>query len=389
MLKQEKIDIADTNLANFGSQLEKDVKLNAALSDPEWKAIHDRTPKVGFDVWRIEKFTVKKWPKEKFGQFHRGDSYILLRTYKVEDKFAYDIHFWLGKETTQDEAGTAAIKTVELDDSLGQVPVQHREVDGHESPQFLSYFKDRGGIRILAGGVESGFNRVKPTEYKPRLLHIKGKRRVRVMEVPMSCSSLNSGDVFVLDAGLKLYQWQGAKCSGQERVKAGSLMQALDDERGGKPVKFHISEDDKDEDDEVKEFWQLIGGRGEIAPADDMDDSWEEGHQPELHRVSDASGQLKVTQEGKGIIPKSKLDTNDVFILDVGNEIFVWVGLKASAQERKMAMGTAQKYLQDKNLPNWLPITRILEGGENEVFLTYLAGEKRPFATGKRGSVRM
>ena len=53
--------------------------------------------------------------------------------------------------------------------------------------------------------------------------------------------------------------------------------------------------------------------------------------------------------------------------LDVGNEIFVWVGLKASAQERKMAMGTAQKYLQDKNLPNWLPITRILEGGENEV----------------------
>lgn len=384
MQKAKKIDIADTNLANFGTQLEKDVKLNAALSDPEWKAMHDRTPKVGFDVWRVEKFAVKKWAKERFGQFHRGDSYILLRTYKNQDKFAYDLHFWLGQETTQDEAGTAAIKTVELDDSLGQVPVQHREVDGHESPQFLSYFKDVGGIRILAGGVDSGFNKVKATEYTPRLLHVKGRRNVRVMQVPMSSESLNSGDVFVLDAGLKLWQWQGAKCSGQERVKAATLMNAIDDERSGKPVKFQISETDKDDEEEVREFWKLIGGQGPVKEADDDDDAWEEGHAPELWRVSDASGSLKMTQEAKGIIVKGKLDTNDVFIMDVGNEIFVWVGLKANANERKNAMGMAQKYITEKGLANWLPITRILEGGENEVFLTYMAGEKRPFQTGRR-----
>lgn len=384
MRKQEKIDIADTNLANFGTELEKQVKLAAALSDPEWNAIHTRAPKVGIDVWRVEKFAVKKWPKERFGQFHTGDSYILLSTYKVADKFLYDIHFWLGRETTQDEAGTAAIKTVELDDALGQVPVQHREVEGHESPQFLHYFKDKGGIRILQGGIDSGFNRVKPTDYQPRLLHIKGRRNVRVMQVPISHKSLNSGDVFVLDAGMKLFQWQGAKCSGQERVKAAALMNAIDDERGGKPVKFQIMETDKDEEEEVKEFWKLMGGKGPIAAADDLDDSWEEGHQPELFRVSDASGKIKITPEGKGIIPKSKLDTKDVFILDVGNEIFVWVGLKASVNERKMAMGTAQKYIQDKGLPNWLPISRILEGGENEVFLTYLGGERRPFGVAKK-----
>ena len=71
----------------------------------------------------------------------------------------WSIHFWIGAESSQDEYGTAAIKSIELDDYLGGGPVQYREVQSHESKMFLSYFPK--GVKYLSGGIESGFKKVR------------------------------------------------------------------------------------------------------------------------------------------------------------------------------------------------------------------------------------
>ena len=71
---------------------------------------------------------------------------------------------------------------MELDDQLGGSPVQHREVEGHESSAFLARFKK--GVRYLKGGVASGFHHVDPdAPYPNRLFKVKGRRNVRVSQV--------------------------------------------------------------------------------------------------------------------------------------------------------------------------------------------------------------
>ena len=111
-------------------------------------------------------------------------------------RFEWNIHFWLGIDTTLDEMATAAIKAVELDDHLGGTPVQYREVNiymrfidvfknnfklilnkvqMHESKLFHSYFEKSGGIRYLMGGVKSGFNSVGEIKDKKKLYMVKIK----------------------------------------------------------------------------------------------------------------------------------------------------------------------------------------------------------------------
>ena len=126
-----------------------------------------------------------------------------------------DIFFWLGKDSSQDEQGVAAYKTVELDQSLGDEPVQHREVQGHETDEFLSLFKN--GLRYLEGGVATGFKHVDRDAYETRLLHIKGRRNIRVQQVKLDPTSMNEGDVFVLDAGKDIFQWNGKEASRVEK----------------------------------------------------------------------------------------------------------------------------------------------------------------------------
>lgn len=361
MLRQKKFNIAETNIANIGSEIDKKAREGAGKTEAAWK---DAGKSVGLQIWRIENFKVVPIAKENHGKFFKGDSYIILNTYnpKGQQTLNYDLHFWLGTETTQDEAGTAAYKTVELDDVLGCKPIQHREVEGFESPLFLSYFPV---FLLRDGGAESGFKTVKPQEYRPRLLHLKGTaRHVVVKEVPLSHTSLNKGDVFILDAGLKIYQWNGSKSSGAEKVKGAEVCRFIDADRKGLPTVTVFAETDGD----LGPFWAALGGQGPIKEAEEGGADKVARSEKSLYRLSDANGTLTFTEVAKSQIKRSSFDTKDAFVFDTGYEVFAWVGKEASVGERRGALQYAQDYLAKYGRPLHLPITRVVEGGESDAF---------------------
>lgn len=134
----------------------------------------------------------------------------------------------------QDEAGAAAIYSVQLDDQLNGEPVQHREVQEHESQLFLANFKS-GGIRYLPGGVSSGFHHVDRDAFEKRLFEVKGSRNVRVKQVTPSIASMNNGDCFILDAGRNIYVYVGKKARRIEKLKAvNAANQIRDQDHAGK-----------------------------------------------------------------------------------------------------------------------------------------------------------
>ncbi|MFS7894599.1 putative villin/Gelsolin, ADF-H/Gelsolin-like domain superfamily [Helianthus anomalus] len=308
---------------------------SAKALEPAFQGVGQR---VGTEIWRIENFQPVPLPKSNYGKFYSGDSYIVLQTTSGKGgAYFYDIHFWLGKDTSQDEAGTAAIKTVELDAILGGRAVQYREPQGYESDKFLSYFKPC--IIPLEGGVASGFKETEEEEFQIRLYTCKGKRAVKLKQVPFSRSTLNHDDVFILDTKDKIFQFNGANSNIQERAKALEVIQFLKDKYHEGTCDVAIVDDGKlQAEGDSGEFWVIFGGFAPIGKkVASEDDTIPEKTPPKLYCIAD--GQVK---DVDGELSKSLLENNKCYLLDCGSEVFVWVGRVTQVDERKAAMQAAE-----------------------------------------------
>ncbi|KAF0715219.1 hypothetical protein As57867_003492, partial [Aphanomyces stellatus] len=320
----------------------------------------------GLTAWRIEKMVPVPVTKD-LHKLYSGDSYIFLQTIQKNSALSWNIHFWLGKDTSQDESGVAAYKTVELDESLGGGPVQYRECQGFESDLFLSYFKATG-VEYLAGGVDSGFKKVVRDQYDPKLLQVKGKRTVRVNEVPLKNTSLTKDDVYILDLGLEIFVFNGTTANRQEKAKAlDYVRQVNNNERGARAQIVFLDEEPKND-----KFWKTLGGFINVTKEGPDDDAAEKAHREsiKLIQLSDASSSLKTTDitPKDGVLKKDLLNSDDVFIVDAGNVLHVWIGRGASADERKNGVIYASTYLSQTKRPAQTPITRVAEGGEGAAF---------------------
>jgi len=340
----------------------------------------------GLEIWRIEELSPVKLAPEQHGRFHEGDSYIVMKTYAPKDGkmgIKADIHLWIGKNSSQDEYASAAILMVELDDLLGGYPIQHRECQDHEGHKFKSYFKN--GLITLKGGVKSALTDVGAEEAVKRLYRLTGNKDLRFVQTAMNRSALTEDDVWILDGGKggKIFIYCPKETTGHlKRYKAKTFANSIRDAE-------HAGSAEIEQIDELTDdFYDAMGPDEEAEESNtSSEDDSEASEKPELYHVSDESGEMQIEKIGEGSFEQDTLLDKDCFVLWSGgqNGVFAWIGKGATKDERKQAMESAQNLINQKGLPRWTKVTRVIGGAEPTSFKQYFSSWAEPDASQAAG----
>jgi len=338
LVKAKEYDWKDSNVARINSKEDRQMKKVAAKSERAWQGCEDL---IGTRIWRIENFEVKDWPKESYGRFYNGDTYIILHGEKDPNSniIHFDVHFWIGKNSSQDEYGTGAYKTVELDTYLDDRAVQHREVEGHESPEFKEYFEK---IVIDDGGIDSGFNDVKdPDEqfaFKKMVKHfikkqetgqIKGRDEYGAVDLPYSKENFRCDEGYaVIYSGDRMVQIKGPKAKLDSICPFNKWM--TEQKELYPKARLEVYES-------LEEF--VKDEAYETAPGEFV---------MKLIRVLTDKGDpdFCVVASGGQSLDPNLLDKTDVFLLETPERLIVWIGDQASSCEKQNALSYAQTYLR-------------------------------------------
>lgn len=196
---------------------------------------------------------------------------------------------------------------------------------------------------------------------------------VRVSQVALRSESINDGDVFILDNGLTIYQFNAPNASHTERLRAMEIIQQdIKPERDGMPDLVIL---DGEEVLECDPFWELLGGKVDaLAPADadravtaqaDIDFS----AQKKLFRISDESGSLVLGLE-KEDSHLSETDVNDVDVWAIacGGSCFIYIGEGSTKDEKFYVWNTCGSILLAAGLDETAPVTFFSKESDSSVW---------------------
>lgn len=191
---------------------------------------------------------------------------------------------------------------------------------------------------------------------------------VSVLEVPMETSSLNDGDVFILDNGLTIYQFNAPNADFKERNRAREIVQEdIKAERDGMPELTIL---DGDEIFECEAFWEILGDKlSELPAADgnrevDTNDEVDFTASKKLFKISDESGKLMLTEEKEGDISDSDVNDSDIWVIICDNQCFIYIGEGASIDEKYYVRSKCGSILVAAGLDASCPVTFFAKGSD-------------------------
>ena len=187
----------------------------------------------------------------------------------------------------------------------------------------------------------------------------------------------STGDVYLLDDEKTIYIWIGSKCSVDEKTTGAAQARTLDQERGGAAKIITV-----DQGQESADFLNAINTLGPMKIVernvaktmlkDVSTGDWSGFAEWKnvLYRVSSEEFEninaMKMVQ-----VPFSKdsLDSEDCFIADLGNKVYIWQGSTCNVKEKVKSGQWARGIDSDRS---GLQNEKIFEEGDDQEFLEAL-----------------
>ncbi|MFX1318821.1 MAG: hypothetical protein ACFE9D_04410 [Promethearchaeota archaeon] len=193
--------------------------------------------------------------------------------------------------------------------------------------------------------------------------HIQKDQLVRVPQEYLK--EFGTGDVYLIDTGPIIYSWAGKKSTLDERFIGAITSVWTDQDRKGAVKLVTVNEGE-----EPKEFLNLFDGKIKVTEQDTegiLKRVALKNHEFKLFRVH-IEEELNMYYEVE--CSKDSLASDDVFLLDTYNTIYIWRGQKSTAFERWEAMRIAEGY--DAQRSGHQEVIIVEEGEEPEEFFKLL-----------------
>lgn len=196
---------------------------------------------------------------------------------------------------------------------------------------------------------------------------------VRVLQVPLQASSLNSGDVFVLDNGLNIYQFNAPDADFKERRRAMEIVeQDIRAERDGEPDLTIL---DGEEVFACEPFWELLGGkidslpepssREDVGASDEVDFSASK----KLFKISNESGSLIMSLEKESpTLSESDINEDDIWAIALDGTCFIYIGEGSNKDEKFYVWNTCSSILLAAELDAAAPTVFISNQSDTQTW---------------------
>lgn len=271
------------------------------------------------------------------------------------------VYIWNGKKVLNHIRSKADSFGIDLAKKLGNRTVLVKLEEGYESPHFLQIFKGK----FIVFEKESLTLKAKPSEF---VLRVTGDSSYNAKAMQINpLTELRSGNCYVLNS-TKNWVWCGQGSTGDTREIAKNIANLFGE--------YNLALESK----EPPQFWESImkvfnpennnytsvNGNGYlIENGDKLDVDKNKMRMFLVHNQKDT-----IFFHEFLVIEQSDLHPENLYIIEVGDMIYVWIGKLASVSEES-CWKIAKRYMKESIIPiiENKPISLVKQGEEPNTFM--------------------